>query len=446
MPDAPTSPPPPTDEEIAAILATAPFKYDAYQVSPGDGDHPLLVSIARGWPSPTFMSWGLAPGRWMARSTMIPVQAADPGYEPGAYSDAEGWSRPIAEVISTIPLKVREALRPLPTTYQWCGLRVLARLTEFLDLLIENPVLAGLLANQIAPPGARTMVVAPRHIRRALRGPWRELLAMVGLPQQRWVSTALQKSDPFTLLYPGGQAIHNVLWSTDKKVRSWMQHLRWLRADVVGVLASPVTLPMSTYSLLADPGTDDEFWTHGDLHGVLAAIAKARQEGRAPRKPARFRSRAQVLDTYWKIRPTDLAAEYPGPFSTPTSEISLAGEPTIRLRPLQDAAEMLAHGVATQNCIPQEPCYFREASSGCGAMYAVTSADPGGADDLQTATLWIQHDDEGGSWEVEQLSLARDTEVPGWLHDRVQVWVELLREPSEIVRQLDDRQLDLPFR
>jgi hypothetical protein len=202
MPDAPTRPPPPTDEAIAAILATAPFKYDTYRVGPAAGDYPLVVCIASGWPSPDCRSWGMRPDRWQAHSLLLPVQALEPDFEIGGWVDLEGWSKPVHDLVRQIPEQISEALRPFPTPQQWYLQRVLARVPELLPLMLKALALAGLLATNLYPRGD-AVPEGLKRLKSLLRGPRRHLLGLMGLPEERWVLRVVRKLDLDALIDQG---------------------------------------------------------------------------------------------------------------------------------------------------------------------------------------------------------------------------------------------------
>jgi len=454
MPDSRTSCPTPTAEEIAAILEMAPFEPDAYQVIPADGDYPLVVSIARAWPEPAFLSWGLAPSRWMPRSLLIPVQAADPGYESGAFADVDGWSRPIEDLVRCIPQEICEAVEPLPSCFQWYAIKMLAKVPEFIDVVVEQPVLAGMLAQQHHPRGD-DVPEALSQLRQLLSGPRRRLLGLLDLPEQKWVLRALQKVDIGALISPGPPTIDSLLRADHKYIRRSLQHLPRLRADVLKIIADKGCWPMTTFALLADDDEDD-IWDDSSLHELLVEILVAREDKRVPKKPARFRSRKQVLDTWMAIEPWDPTEQFPDPFEAPTGEVTLrlSGEPTITLTPLLAADEVFEHGIAQVNCLASDKQYFVDVSTGYTALYAVSWQPPGDGE-RATATLSVRQRWDA-DWEVLQFLGPENSPVPGWLALRVGDWVDEINRLGEDVDTVppvwlamqDDEgveQLALPF-
>ncbi len=414
------------EEEVARILATSPITYDAFQVIPADGEYPLVVSIARAWPRPAFRSWGVTPGRWMSRSLLIPVQVTDPDYEPGAYSDVDGWNRPIAELVRRVPEEIREAVRPLPCCYQWYCIKLLAEVPEFLDLVVEQPVLAAILANQLHPRGD-DVPEALGELRRLLSRPRRRLLALLELPEERWILRVLAKIDFFGLLSPGPAAITDLLQSDCEYIRSRLRHLPRLRADVLQILADPDIRPMTTFELLADDDTDD-IWNETSLRGLLVELHGARDDGRAARKPAAFKTRNQVLDAWRAIEPFD---PFPDAFEAPTDEVKLrlSAEPTITLTPLLAAGDVYEHGIAQANCLASDKQYYEDVSTGYTALYEVRWQLPGDGE-AEMATLSIKQRWDA-MWEVLQLLGVKNQPVPAWLLLRISDWVDQLNRPDE---------------
>jgi len=434
MTDTPASPP--TDAEVAAILATAPLPFDAFQVIPAEGDYPMVVSIARTWPKPAFRSWGLARGRWLARTLWIPVQAADPGFEPGAYTDLEGWSCPLADLVRGIPVEIREAVRPLPGSFQWYAIKLLAHTPEFLGLVVEQPVLAGLLASELHPRGDVTPGSLDR-LRQLLRGPRRRLLGLLELPEERWILRALRKMTFRALSLAGLPMICDLLRSDDNFVRKRLQHLPRLRADVLQILADKGAWPMTTFALLADED-DDPIWNETSLHALLVELHVAREDGRVSKKPAAFQTRQQALAGWGSIVPFDPVAEFASTFDTPTDEVELKlrGEPLIALKPLRSASAVLEHGKAQLNCLDSDRGFYLKASTGQLALYAVRWQPPGDGEE-QVATLSLRWR-WSSRWTVEQL-LGRENEpVPTWLEARVEDWANDLNS-------MEQDGLDAPF-
>jgi hypothetical protein len=456
MPDAPTSPPPPTDAEIAAILATAPFEYDTFRVSPADSDFRQIVTIASGWPSPDCRSWGMRPDRWQAHSLLLPVQVLDPDFEIGGCVDLEHWSKPVQDLVRQIPEQVREALRPFPTPQQWYLQRVLARVPEFLTLVVDEPAVAGLLATKLYPLGD----VVPKGLERLkplLRGPRRRLLGLMGLPEERWVLRVLRKLDLDALIDPGPPIIDPLLCADHKFIRRSLQHLPRLRGDTLKIIADTGCWPMVSYSLLADDDEDD-IWQERSLHDLLIELHVAREDGRAAKKPASFRTRKQVLAAWEAIEPWDPVAEFTSPFEAPTGpvELRLRGEPAIKLMPLLSAQEVFEHGKAQLNCLAADREYYEDASTGYTALYAVAWHLPGDGEE-QVATLSVKQRWDA-DWEVLQLLGPENDLVPEWLAARVGDWLKEVNAagdcdidsppPTWLTGREDDEgleQLVLPF-
>jgi hypothetical protein len=413
---------------IDQVLATAPAEVDAWSVMPAEDGYPELVRIFRGWPRLGAWIYGADLGGWAPTELLIPVDVADPGYEPDGFLYIGDWSSPIEELYRQIPETVREAVRPLPDIFQWWTLLLLSAVPEALELVQSSPILAGLLAYRCKPDSE----LSPEDVRPLLGQPRRRLLRLLDLlPEKKWIIRALLRIHPLALLHPGPGAVMELMGSTDKRQVRLLQHLPDLDADVLRVLRDPTSLGMSTFSLLADPG-NSIIWSSLSLDRLLADVAQAREEGRTSQKPARYRTRAELLAAFNSVRPIDLLSAFPGDFAVPSGGVSLGVDPVLYLRPVGSAADMLAHGRAEENCLPNEPSFFKSAHAGDGAMYVVRWAEEDGADAgegrepvEQVATLWLRHCPPVG-WEVNQLLAKNDQEVPDWVACRAEWWVDEL--------------------
>jgi hypothetical protein len=412
---------------IDRILATAPAEVDAWSVLPAEDGYTRLVRVVRGWPRLGAWIYGADLGGWVPTELLIPVDVADPGHEPDGFLYLGDWSSPIEELYCQIPRTVRGAVRPLPDIFQWWSLLLLSAVPEALDLVQSSPILAGLLAYR-CKPGSEC---SPEDVRPLLGQPRRRLLRLLDLPERKWVIRALRKIQPLALLHPGPGAVMELMGSTDKRQVRLLQHLPNLGADVLRVLRDSTSLGMSTFSLLADPG-DPITWPSLSLDRLLNDVAKARAEGRTSPKPARYSTRAEVLAAFESVRPIDLLSAFPGEFDVPSGGVSLGTEPVLYLRPLRSAAEMLAHGRAEENCLPNEPSFFKSAHAGDGVMYVLRWAEEKGADAgedreriEQVVTLWLRRCRPAG-WKVNQLLAKNDEEVPDWVACRVDGWVDQL--------------------
>ena len=437
---------------IDLVLATAPAEVDAWSVMPAEDGYPQLVHIVRGWPHLGAWSHGADLGGWAPTELLIPVDVADPGYEPDGFLFIGDWSRPIEEVYRQIPEAIRAAVRPLPDIHQWWTLLLLSTVPEALELVQTRPILSGLLAYR-CKPGSE---LSPEDLRPLIGQPRRRLLRLLDLPEKKWIVRALRRIQPLALLYPGPGAVVELLGSTDKRRVRLLQHLPDLRADVLRILRDPISLGMSKFSLLADPGNSIT-WSSLSLDRVLAQVGAARKDGRASQKPVRFSTRAEVLAAFESVRPIDLLSAYPGDFAVPSGGVSLGTEPVLYLRPLRSASEILAHGRAEENCLPNEPSFFKSAHAGDGAMYVLRWAEEEGADAgegrepvEQVATLWLRRGHPVG-WEVNQLLAKNDEEVPDWVAYRVESWVDELNGDDgsfvvpDHIRVDGGWQLRLPF-
>ena len=432
----------PTPAWVREILETAPVPVATWSVLPEDEAGPPMVRVVSGWPSLGFFVHELPVGRWAPRPLCVPVEAADPGFEGSFWGDIFGWSRPMSEVFREIPAEVRRAVRALPVAVQWWALVLLSKVPEALGLAVRSPVLVGLLGWYCQPH-------APcRHedIGRLLRRRQRHLLPLLGLPEEQWLLRAIDKIEPNALLCPGPGAVVEALGQRDRRVVRLLQHLPTLSAGVLSVLRDPRLLDMTGYSLLAEGGRA-RGGTGIDLALLLTAIREARLDGRCSDRPARFASRAEALVTYAAIEPVDILATYGGKFATPTEEVELPDEPVVHLRPLGSAGEMLEHGQAVGNCLPDQPGYFRRAHQGEGAMYEVTwqptAVEPAAAaveteptdcsvgatlteradGAEQVATLWLSRHQQFG-WDLCEFLFGNEQEVPAWLALRVEDWVD----------------------
>ena len=316
----------------------------------------------------------------------------------------------------------------------------------------DIPTLGGLLAYRCAP---RMATEPAEEIRAALRLPRHHLLPLVDLPARKWLLKALRKTDPSCLLWSTPERVKEVLATPNKRVQRWLQHLPRLRLEDIEVLISPEALAMSTFGLLADDD-DPDGWPDTDLSSVLEELAVAREQGRAPMKPARFAARAEVLKVYEAITPRDWGEVYPGSYRTPTGDVVLPGTPPVSLRPLRTATEMREHGLRLGSCLASDGSYPERAHSGTGALYVVSwAAGVGVVGGELTATLSLVREPDM-PWQVDELLDAADEAAPGWLVDKVGAWLTQMNATRDgVVRSddagagaaepEDDLQMSLPF-
>ena len=214
---------------IPEIVSSCPIEPQALRVSHFGHRRPITTAITA-WPRPACWAHGLADdGRWFPVSISTPgavladPYAANMDDEP----EFEGWDGDLRALLQTIPAEIQEAIRPFPNVYAWKILKLLAAVPEALDVVRENPVLAGLLA--IDP--RRVFSDEPFHcttvrtdLSEALHKPRAALLGLVGLPDAPWIVRVLAKLSPDVLVGPTEEDLIDLMRAVDEEVRHLPNH------------------------------------------------------------------------------------------------------------------------------------------------------------------------------------------------------------------------------
>lgn len=425
-----------------AILDEAPLDFQAWRRV--EGEFGVAWEVLRVWPAPSCLRWEA--GGWVERPVRLHVRLADA--EPdlseryGLVFDEDEWSEPLMLLFSRIPGPVRAALGSLDDEACWSTLRLLSDAPALLELALAAPILAALLAWQVDAAEDREAAV------RALAGVPRERLRDVplrlGLPAGRTTLRRLARVDPWALSVPGPEAVLGLLRDPPPGTGKWLRHLPRITPAAVLTLRSPSLLNLCTFDLLAEA---DPFLVVG-LHSHLREVWRARALGQAPRTPARFKSSRELWEfcrelparreRMWK------PAAYPGQFDLPASGTTLAGDPPLRVLPVETAAELRDLGLAQQLCIPDDPTYPNLATLGGGAIYRVTWP-AGGRSVEATLSLCLDAD---GAWVISELALKANAAPPVWLRPRLRAWIDGWPQasgPGEPAQQPDVGPWQLPL-
>lgn len=400
--------------EVARVLAAAPFAPEAWYASPACGEHDWMVVVARGWPHLDCAVHGAEGDRWLPRPLDVAVQESRPVRGIPPRRDLARWNGSLHALFEGIPLEVRRAVAPLAAADQWWTMRLVAAVPEVLPVVQDLPSLGRLLALHHAPLVGHDEAAA---LRAALRRPRRRLLPLLGLPPEQWLIRVLRKLDPRCLPWDGTTPLVELLGTEDRRITKLLRHLPTIGPDVAAVLHDPGARRLASFALLNTPPGPEPMDLR--LLDALSDLARARDEGRAPRQPAVFRSWHEVVEAWERIEPVDRQLAFAGPFPTPTEETDLPGAPSVHLRLLRSAAEMKDHGVRQENCLRNESLYPEEAREGLGAMYEVTW--PGDGEEVRAATLWLERVDDG--WILDELRGPNNSWVPAWLVRRIGAWV-----------------------
>ena len=388
-----------------------------------------IHDVIRVWPDPACFS--LIPGRsWQEYRPRLHTRFAerpppDPVYDD--FLDLRGWSPRLEPLFKAVPEPIREALLPLCETICWAALRLVAAVPEALDLAPNHLSLLAMLAlkaEQAPDPGA-----AFEQVRVGLRGPRRGLLPLVGLPPSRALVRVVAKLDPFALAAPGPDEVVELLLSDEPELAKPLRHLRKIRADLIQVLGTPELRRLCTFALLADADEGAIGW---GLNRSLETIRRVREEGRAPVRPARFGSRAEVDQFLLQLGgPPDRSScwnpeEFGQPFVVPVGEEVVHGDPRLHLRPVTSAEEMLDRAIEDRLCIATDSSYPESAAGGDGALFVAGWAK---GDEKGRATVWIRRGPLG--WGLGDARGPSNQKVPAWLAERLEDWVELLNPVPE---------------
>lgn len=404
--------------EMSGLLAAAPLEPQARRVTKEDGEQAL--DVLRVWPEPTCLRHTEALG-WREHWPTVDLCWADtpPDDDGFPVEDLMGWDVPLEPLFERVPDRVRDALIPQDHRVCWAALRLFHAVPSALDLARSIPSLAGLLALKMADgddPRAFSDLLRDR-----LRGPRRHLLPLVGLDADRSALRILRRVDPSALGFPGQEEVVAALWDDDRTVRKWLRHLPRIDADAVSVLRDPRLRPLCTFRLLADR---DDVPTRS-LREHLLRVIRARNDGEAPRTPARFYSRSEVFAYCQELEsaPRWAPAEFPAPFEHPTDDVVLAGDPEILLEPVHTATTMHERAIADGLCIARERQYPERARAGDGALYVARWAN---REHRIEATVWLRPSRVTLGWSVEEAALSQNQPVPDGIIDRLAAWADAI--------------------
>ena len=407
-PTTPLPPPPIQPQARRAVVLCGAFVHEVIRVWPDPACYRLLPG--RSWQE--YRPW-LHTG--LAEQTPPDPVHHNPLHDDS--NDVRAWEPRVEPLFRAVPQAIREALDPLCETISWAALKLLAAVPAALDLARSNVSLMAMLALQ-----AEKAPAAFNAIRKKLRGPRRGLLPLVGLPASRSLVRLLAKLDPFAVSVPGPDAIVELLLSEEPDVAKPLRHLPNIWADLIQVLGTPDLRSLSTYALLAD---DDEGAIRWGLDRSLETIRRVREEGGAPGRPARFRSRQEVDDFLLQLRgPPDRSScwnpsDFEQPFAPPVGTEVVEGSPQLRLCPVTSAEQMLARAVQDLLCIASDSSYPKAAARGDGAMYAANWTEGGRS---RWATVWLRIGRFG--WRLRDARGTDNQEVPVRVWGRLEAWAE----------------------
>lgn len=284
-------------DDWASELLTAPFEPQARRVVVDAGEGFEQLQILSLWPPSAATCAGL--DTWM---TWIPVFHHQfvghplPDTEESRYAgDFWGWDTELGSLVAWIPAGVRSALDEVPYHDYWASLTLVHSFPKARAVFEAAPVLGTALAHQLA--AAEDPEEARERLRRRLHGPAHLLLGLVDLPPEPWAYDVMGRLGAHSLLHGGLGRIRAALTSDQPRIQRLLRELPRIREDVLSLLAEN-RLAMVTDSLLADPA--DCIAATLDIR--LEEIARGRRDGLIGPTPARFSSRAEVLETYCALQ------------------------------------------------------------------------------------------------------------------------------------------------
>jgi hypothetical protein len=285
-------------EDWASELSTAPFEPQARRVVSDAGEGSEQLQILSLWPPRAATCVG--GHTWKVWGPQFHHDFVDhplPDTEEFRYvGDFWGWDTDLESLVAWIPAGVQRALDGVSYGDYWASLTLIDLFPKARAVFEAAPVLGAALALQLA--GATDHTAATERLRLGLDGPPHLLLELLDLPAEPWAYEVMGRLDENCLWRFGGlDLIRAALTSDQPRVQRLVRELAYIREDVLGILAKN-RLEMVNDSLLADP---DECIV-ATLEIRLDEIARARRDDLIGPTPARFSSRAEVLEAHCALQ------------------------------------------------------------------------------------------------------------------------------------------------
>ncbi|MCP4870334.1 MAG: hypothetical protein GY898_16645 [Proteobacteria bacterium] len=446
-------------DRFVRLSAGAPI--DAHALRLGLTPEGPRVEVLRLWPRPS--AWARHEDQlWLPTDPEVLLGPGLPQeldrYDPlrDCSTCAQWVPSPADAARELVPADVLELVQRFDPSVQFDVLRLLEAVPWSRDLAADNPALAALLARSV--PGE--LPAGFEEVGDLLQSRRTELLAYLDLPPRRWVERTLRavRARDFDADLLAGLAA--LVGRADRGEVRLLQHLRPLRWHVLEVLVDGVAMLAATPALLRQAvglRPDDlaealPAWRY-DPNPLLCALLRlgweSLEEERPPSRPRSLRRLAALTagacedDFGWR------AEAFPA-FDPCAGACTLLTSPPTSVVPLRDGAELLAHGVAQHNCIPDDPSYPKRAEGGESLFLSARWSTAEGPR-LATVHL-VAHE---GDWYLDQIAGSCNTRVPDWLGDAVERWAGGLGDAPCMAdpdlgcpppRSTEPEQLALPLR
>ena len=411
-------------------LPPTPFEPQSIRwVAPTPNQPDGRWEVLRLWPRPVAVATtdGKVWHELQPRVALPEIEFAAGLQRPDPCCPSSGWDPPLASLLEAVPVDVLVALQQVPLGPWWRCFQALHAVPEtaLRQLFESDLVLAvALVTNYRRGPSW----LAWEELRGQLGQRRRELLPVVGLPEEEWVLRVLRRTEPQILDWPGLDLLGHVVSLRRLDVTRVLTHCPYISADTLRVLADPRVRAIATPALLHE--LPPRYGLYQDLRQVLML----RTHGYLPERPAQFSSWEQLQEVLRPFEPGGrdgwqvgfVPDDFPDEFMTPSGACSLfRSEPRVTLEPVTTAEGYIDHGVEMGTCLATASHYPVAASTGDAALYAARwdGVDPDGAPTSGMASVWLSKGCYGW-WSVAEVGLPgnRGT-APPWLLQLLDDWV-----------------------
>jgi hypothetical protein len=381
---------------------------------------PERITLVRVWPEPEAAE-KIRDGRWRPihpefrlvrpyrrraekkvpprRQQLLPL--ALPPEQPTRGELADQKRRAFDALRFSLPPKFAAAIERFESG-QFAMLRVYARTPEFLDLLVSNPALAFVLADDLGRRHARP------DEQRILCSKQAALVAQAAFPAGAKVARTLRKVVPESINAGSMLQLREALRDTAAAAR--LGHLRKINAGVLKLLGSDRLRAVSAPALLEEVAQSAREKYQPATGHLLEDVLAFEEELRGGVRRLRFDSVQRVRRAHDALAAEYIAINERGILDCRFPPPPIRGTETIV--PLTEPRALIVEGVRQKNCVAS---YAHSVARGDTFIYRVLAPE--------RATLAIRPA-EGGAWYVSELLAACNEDVSAATARAVRRWLE----------------------
>ena len=328
---------------------------------------------------------------------------------PRTLTQAEQRKRAFDQFRFAMPKEVARAVEPFPAD-QWSLLQMMRHDPSSVDLALQNPTLAYLLAKKLN--GDRELIASLRC--GTLRQ--REILGCLDFPESNGAVNLFRKIEPASVNADNWWGLLNLLRQSSSGIRQRLGHLDRINTGVIEILLNAEASAAVGQRLLQEVASDDrECYRATTLHQVTNTLAM-QTIIRAHRPVRKFPDRARLETVHEEVseayrlhlrRLQDVRRHTHRNFELPPIP-EIPGE----IEALTSPDALVAEGAAQGNCVAS---YAEKVVRGNTFIYRVLK--PG------RATLSIVRQETSRIWRVGELEGKFNTPTSHVVERRVDEWL-----------------------